>query len=226
MKKIVIFGIGKIADVAYYFFKNHSDYNIVAMTCDRDYIVSDSYEGLPVVPFDDIQNVYPPESYAMFVALGYQELNSLRERKCTEAKEKGYDLISFIHPESGIPKDTVYGENCFVMNNVCIHPKVKLGNNVFVWSGAMIGHHTEIGDNCWLTSCCNVSGVVKVRKNCFFAVGATIGHGLSIGNECFIGANALVTKSIKDGVVLVQEPTPIFRLNSRQFIRFSKFSEI
>jgi UDP-3-O-[3-hydroxymyristoyl] glucosamine N-acyltransferase len=112
------------------------------------------------------------------------------------------------------------------MNQVLIHPRVQLGNNVFVWSGAMIGHHSTIGDNCWLTSCANISGVVTVGKNCFFAVNATVAHGIKIEDECFIGANALVTKCTNPGEVYLAESTKAFRLSSRQFLRMSKFADL
>jgi acetyltransferase-like isoleucine patch superfamily enzyme len=61
-------------------------------------------------------------------------------------------------------------------------------------------------------------------KNCFLAVNATVAHGIEIGDDCFIGANALVTKTAQPGSVYLVENTKPFRLNSRQFLRMSKFS--
>jgi sugar O-acyltransferase (sialic acid O-acetyltransferase NeuD family) len=178
------------------------------------------------VPFDEITRRFPPHTHDMFVALGYQDMNALRADRCAQARELGYTLVSYVHPDSGLPVDCVHGDNCFIMNQVLIHPRVVLGNNVFVWSGAMVGHHSSIGDNCWLTSCANISGVVQTGRNCFFAVNATVGHGITLGDECFIGANALVTKNAHDGEVYVAESTKPFRLNSRQFLRMSKFSDL
>lgn len=160
----------------------------------------------------------------MFVALGYQDMNGLRTRKCAEARALGYSLASYI--DSEVPQDLVHGDNCFVMNRALIHPKVRLGNNVFVWSGAMVGHHSAIGDNCWLTSGTNISGVVTVGDNCFFAVNSTIGNSVDIGRDCFVGANALVTRKADDGQVFLAERTKPFRLNSTQFLRMSRFSDL
>lgn len=226
MKPIVLFGTGKIAEVLLYFFRHHSDHEVVACTVNRPFLPAATWQGLPVVAFEDIEQLYPPDKYAMFVAVGYQELNALRARTCADAKAKGYTLISYVHPQSGLPQDCEYGENCFIMNNVLIHPGVKLGNDVFVWSGAMIGHHSTIGDHCWLTSCANISGVVTVGKNCFFGVNATVGHNVVIGDECFIGANALVTRCAENKQVFLTENTKAFRLNSHQFLRMSNFAEL
>lgn len=224
MKPIILFGTGKIAEVLLYFFTHHSDRKIVACTADRDHMPGTEWQGLPVIPFEEIARSHPPETHDMFIAIGYQEMNTFREERCAQARRLGYTLASYVHPDSGLPSDCVHGDNCFIMNQAHIHPRVRLGNNVFVWSGAMIGHHSSIGDNCWLTSCANVSGVVTMGKNCFLAVNATVAHGIEIGDECFIGANALVTKNAQPGAVYLVENTKPFRLDSRQFLRMSKFS--
>ncbi|MEY2494823.1 MAG: hypothetical protein QOJ45_1315 [Verrucomicrobiota bacterium] len=226
MKSIVLFGTGKIAEVLFYFLRYHSDFEVAACTADRSFLPGETWQGIRAVAFEEVEQFFPPDQYGMFVALGYQELNGLRARKCSEAKAKGYSLISYVHPESGLPQDCEYGENCFIMNHVMIHPRVRLGNDVFVWSGAMIGHHSTIGDHCWLTSCANISGVVTVGKNCFFAVNATIAHNVVIGDECFIGANALVTKCTDDRQVFLAEHTKPFRLTSHQFLRMSNFAQL
>jgi len=226
MKPLVLFGSGKIAEVLLYFFRNHSDREVVACTTDRSFLPQSDWNGLPAVPFDEVARSHPPETHDMFVALGYQDLNGLRARKCAEARALGYKLPSYVHPDSGLPRDCVHGDNCFIMSQVLVHPRVKLGNNVFVWSGAMVGHHSTVGDNCWLTSCCNVSGVVTLGDNCFLAVNSTVAHSVRVGADCFIGANALVTKCSGDGEVFLAEASKPFRLNSRQFLRMSRFSDL
>lgn len=226
MKPLILFGSGKIAEVLLYFFQNHSDRKVIACTVDRNYLPGTEWQGLPVVAFDEVTRQYPPAEYDMFVALGYQEMNSLRANTCARLRALGYTLASYVHPDSGLPTDCVYGDNCFIMNHVHIHPRVILGNNVFVWSGTMIGHHSLIGDNCWLTSSANVSGVVTMGKNCFLAVNATVAHGITVGDDCFIGANALITKCADEGQVFIAERSKPQRLNSQQFLRMSRFSDI
>jgi len=53
-----------------------------------------------------------------------------------------------------------------------------------------------------------------------------VAHGIKLGDECFIGANALITKGTNNGEVYLVENTKPFRLNSRQFLRMSKFSDL
>lgn len=226
MKDIIIFGIGKIADVIQFYMREESGLPVKAFTVDGKYMQGDSFNDLPVIPFEEIEKNYPPEKYSMFVAVGYHDLNALRAQKIKEAEAKGYEIISYIHPQSSVPKDLVYGKNCFIMNTVCIHPRVKLGNNVFVWSGVMIGHHSTIGNDCWFTSSANLGGNVTIGNNCFFALNSTVSHSVSIGNEAFIGANTLIGKSLEDGKVVIAESDKPIKLNSKQFLKFSNFSNI
>lgn len=226
MKKLIIFGAGKIADVVFYYAKNECGFDVAAFTVDRQYINENEFNGLPIVPFEEITEKYPPSEYDMFIALGYHDMNSLRERKYHESRDKGYEIISVISPNCKLPENVKYGKNCFIMPPALIHPCVEIGNNVFIFSGAMIGHHSKIGDNCWLTSCTNISGVVTVGKNCFFAVNSTVGHAVKVGDECFIGANALVTKCLDSKKVVIVQTTPVFQLESDKFLKISRFSEL
>jgi sugar O-acyltransferase (sialic acid O-acetyltransferase NeuD family) len=222
-KNLIIFGIGKIADVVYYYATEECGYNVVAFVTDAAYKTSDVFHGLPVLLFDTIEEKYPPSEFDMFIGVGYQDLNNFRERKYKEAVLKGYHLVSLVSPKAEIPKNVTIGKNCFIMPSAIIHPFVEIGNNVFVWSGALIGHHSHIGDNCWLTSGCNISGTVQVESNCFFAVNSTVTNEIKIGKNCFLGANTLISKNMNDNEVAIVQSTPIFRLNSQQFLKMSNF---
>ena len=224
MKKTVLFGAGKIADVIYYLMAEESDREIAGFTVDGDYVESDTFHDLPVVPFADVQKRFPPEDFDMFVALGYQNMNSLRQERISDAEKKGYSITTFVHPNSTMPAATDLGKNCFIMNDVLIHPWVKLGDNVFVWSGALIGHHSTIGDNCWITSNANIAGVVTAGRNCFFSINATIANNVTLGDRCFLGANCLVTKDLADGAVVIEKSSELLRLNSDQFFKMSRFT--
>ncbi len=225
-KDLVIFGIGKIADVIFYYATEECGFKVAAFVVDEKYKTQEAFHGLPVVSFDHVEREYPSAKYDMFIAVGYHDLSKVRESKCNEAISKGYDLVSVISPKANVPMNVVTGVNCFIMSPAIIHPNVTIGKNVFIWSGAMVGHHSIIKDNCWLTSCCNVSGNVTVGRNSFLAVNATVGHSVTIGEECFLGANTLVTKNLDDKKVVIAESSKPIRLDSSQFLRMSSFSSL
>lgn len=222
MEKVVIFGAGKIAEVAYFYLTNDSPYEIVAFTVDEKYITNKELFGLPVVTFEEIEKLYPPNKFKMFVAISYRDLNKLRATKYNESKSKGYKLISYISSRASNFGNVEIGDNCFILENQTIQPCSKIGNDVIIWSGNHIGHHSIIGDHCFITSHVVISGSTIIEPYCFIGVNATIGHEITIGRESIIGAGCLITKSTKEKSVYIAKDTEPYALDSDHFLRFTK----
>lgn len=227
MKKLVIFGIGKIADVAYHHFLRDGGYEVVAFTCDTGWVPeSGTHYGLPVVPFESLEQRHPPESAALFVALGYHELNALRARKCVEAKARGYTLASYVSPRADLGPWVEVGENCLILDGVGIQPGATIGHNVSLWNKVLIGHHSTVSDHCWIAAGATIGGVATLGERCFVGLNATIGGELSIGEDAFIGAAALVLKSAPARSVFIAPGTEKFRLDSAAFLRMTRMVAI
>jgi sugar O-acyltransferase (sialic acid O-acetyltransferase NeuD family) len=199
MKPLVIFGIGELAALAHYYFVQDSSRQVAGFTVDAAYLKSNDFRGLPLVPFDRVQEIYPPAEFDLFVAIGYTDLNAARAQKCAEAKARGYRLASYVSTRASTWSDLVLGENCLIMEGNLIQPFVRIGNNVIVWCGSLISHHVEIGDNCFIASEVTVSGGVKIEANCFIGVNATIREHVTIGRSCIIGAGALILRDTLEG---------------------------
>ena len=191
-KPLIIFGSGDIAELAHFYFTNDSDYDVVAFTVDGDYVSSSSFCGLPLVPFADAIALYPPEKYELFVALSYSKLNAVRKEKYLAAKAMGYRLASFVSSRATLLNQGRIGENCFIFEDNTIQPFVTIGNNVTLWSGNHIGHHSVIKDHCFIASHVVVSGGVEIGEQCFVGVNATLRDHIKIGEKCVIGAGTLL----------------------------------
>ena len=222
MARLVVFGAGKIADEAYFYFKNDSPHEVVAFTVDEAHRTGREKWGLPVLPFEDIEARYPPGDVQMFVAVGYQGLNAFRARKYEECKRRGYTLASFVSSRASNVGGVEIGDNCFVLENAVIQPCAKVGRNVFLWSGNHVGHHASVGDHCYLAGQVIISGNAVVEPSCFLGVHATIGHEITVGEGSFIGAGALVTKNVPPRSVYIREDTPRYRLDAPSFLRLTK----
>ena len=191
-KRLVVFGSGDLAELAHFYFRTDSHYSVTAFTLDAAYIRETTFGGLPVVPFDDVGALYPPESHAFFVALSYSKLNAVRRDKYLAAKSLGYDLASFISSRATVLNEGRIGENCFILEDNTIQPFVTVGNNVTMWSGNHIGHHSSIGDHTFIASHAVISGGVKIGEQCFIGVNATLRDHISVGDRCVIGAGTLL----------------------------------
>lgn len=224
-KPLVIFGAGKIGEVVLHCWRQQGGREVAAVAVDAAYRKSESWHGLPLLDFEEIERSHPPGDYDLFVAIGYQELNAFRARKMEEARGKGYTLPSF-RPDRSEEGGYETGDNCFVMPGAMVHPCAQLRDGVFVWSGAIVGHHSEIGSYAWVTSGANVAGNVKLGAYSFLAINSTVVDGITLGERCFIGANALVAKSADPGSVFIEKGTDRFRLDVDQFLKLTRFQSL
>lgn len=198
MKKVLIFGHGAVARMAHFLLTHDSDHDVVATTVDRAALGQDQMFGLPSVAFEDAPSRYPPSKFAMFIAVGYSQVNGVRERKYMQAKDLGYELISYVSTKATTWPDLAIGDNCFIMEDVIIQPFVKIGSNVILWSGCHIGHESVIGDHCFISSHAVVSGRATVEANCFLGTNSTIRDGIRVARQSVIGAGAVVMNSTQE----------------------------
>ena len=215
MKKIVIFGTGELAQRIFFYLQDSED-KIVAFCANKSKIDKEELLDLPVIPFEDVKEKFPPNEFSMFIALAYSEMNKKRAKFFAEAKGKGYELYSFVHPSTKIWDEFEMGENCFILANNVIQPFVKIGNNVLIGSNNLISHNTTIGDNCFVTSNVTMGGHITMGKNCFVGLSATINQRIKIGNECIIGAGAIISKNINDKEVYAENSSSKLPQSSEQ----------
>ena len=214
--KVVVFGTGSFAQVVHFYLTHDSDHEVVAFTVHEKYRDRDEVLGLPLVAFEGLQRDFPPDSFKMYVAVGYKNVNQLRAGIYEEAKGKGYELITYVSSQCTHWGDTVIGDNCFIFEDNSIQPFVRIGNDVVIWSGNHIGHHATIGDHCFISSHVVISGHTVVGPYCFLGVNSTIRDNIQIGKSCIIGAGSLIMKSTKDGEAYVEERTRPHKLQSHE----------
>ncbi|MBK8397933.1 MAG: acetyltransferase [Leptospiraceae bacterium] len=216
MSKIVIFGAGDIAQLAKFYFDTDSEYKVVAFTVDREYKKSDEFEGLPLIAFDELEVKYPKNEYKMFIALSYSKMNRIREDKYNQAKQKGYELVSYISSKCSYISQFKNGDNCFILEDNTIQPFVKIGNNVTLWSGNHIGHHSEIHDHNFISSQVVISGHCTIKSHCFLGVNATLHNDVTIEDGTLLAAGAIISKNtVEKGVYLPAQST-LFKKNSEE----------
>lgn len=213
-KPLIIFGIDQMAEVAYFYFTNDSEYEVIAFTVDNEFRTVDSKFGLNVVNYECIEKVYPPDKYSMFIAIGTSNSNLNRKNKYIDAKNKSYNLASYISSKATIWTD-IKGDNCFILEDNTIQPYVSIGNNVILWSGNHIGHHSLIKDHCFITSHVVVSGGVTIDECSFLGVNSTIRDHIKIAKNSIIGAGAWINKDTVKSGIYKTKATELFNTDSK-----------
>jgi sugar O-acyltransferase (sialic acid O-acetyltransferase NeuD family) len=201
--KLLIIGDSAFAEIAYEYFTYDSLYEVVGFVVENEYIKNETLFGLPVLPFETIEGLYPPHETYFFAALVYTQSNQLRTRLYNLAKNKGYRPASYVSSRAFVWRNCKIGEHCFIFEDNTVQPFVRMGDNVVLWSGNHIGHHSEIGDNCFISSHVVISGFCEVGEACFLGVNSTVGNNISIGNNCTIGAGAIIVGDVPDNTTVV-----------------------
>jgi sugar O-acyltransferase (sialic acid O-acetyltransferase NeuD family) len=202
-RKLVLIGDSAFAEIAFEYFQHDSEYDVVAFSVEREFLKRDSLFGLPVIPMEEMETHYPPAEHSFFAANVYTQGNQLRTRLYEAAKAKGYTPASFISPHAFVWRNCKIGEHCFIFENNVVQPFVTIGDNVVLWSGNHIGHHSTIGSNCFVSSHVVVSGFCRVGEACFMGVNSTVSNNTNIGNNCIVGAAALVLSDVEDNQTVV-----------------------
>jgi sugar O-acyltransferase (sialic acid O-acetyltransferase NeuD family) len=218
-KPAIIFGTGSLAEVVDFYLTCDSPYRVVAFTATGDLVKEEKFLSRPVVAFEDVAKDFPPDVHEMFIAVGYRKLNRLREQYCSEARAKGYRLLTYLCSKAIHWGDTRLGDNVFIFEANTLQPFVQIGDGTILWSGNHIGHHTAIGANCFITSHVVISGHCKIGNRCFLGVNATITDNTVIGDDNIVGPGALVQKDTEAGNVHVTERAKRLSKDSGKFFQ-------
>lgn len=223
MARIVIFGIGRGADVATRYLRGDSPHEVVAYTVDDEYADRKEFMDRPVIPFSRIEKEIPPQESQMFVPLGFQRMNALRAEKFAAGKAKGYSFASYISSRSFVSGEPQIGENCFILEANVFNYDVTIGDNVVMWSANHIGDVSVVEDHVFISSHVVLSGDTTIGANSFLGVNSTISNYVRVGPRSYIGANTLIAQDTPPDSVYVTKGAPRFeQIDSLRFLQVIK----
>jgi sugar O-acyltransferase (sialic acid O-acetyltransferase NeuD family) len=207
-KPLVIFGVGDLPEQALYYFAQHAGRRIEAFTVHAEFLQCERFAGLPVLPFDEAQRRFPPETHELFVAVGYSKRNSVRRRVFDEARVLGYTLPSFVHETAVVARNVVVGANCLLRELVAVSPFAQLGDNVFVGVHSNVSHHARIASHVFIAGGALVCGRAVVGEARFIGANATVRDRIVVGAGCIVGAGAFIAEDCEAGGVYAASRTP------------------
>jgi len=120
------------------------------------------------------------------------------------------------------------------MTGIEIHPKAKIGKNLFIdhGMGVVIGETSDIGDNVTIYHMATLGGIspsinsndqreVKrhptLQDNVVVGSGAQVLGPITVGKNAKIGANAVVTKDVPENGVMVGIPAKNVGTTTEEF---------
>ena len=218
-RKLVIVGDSAFAEIAREYFDADTGYEVVAFAVETPFLKRETLHGLPVLPFETLEQRLDPARHDVFVACTYTQLNRLRQRLAADAKARGYKLASYVSPRAFVWKNVELGEHCFVFEDNTVQPFVRIGENVVLWSGNHVGHHTAIEPHVFVSSHVVISGFCSIGAHSFLGVNATIANNVKVGADNWIGPNVAVMKDTPEGALFKTEQPEPARVSALRFFR-------
>lgn len=213
---LVIYGNGAMA-ATFASYVEHR-YNLVAFTVDREFVTESDHLGKPLIPFEELASHYSPENHCVLVAVGYVQMNRLREQVAQRLVALGYPLAQFIASDLWWHKGVKIGAHSVILDHCSIHTGSLVGDNCFLSSGVNVGHDCCIGNNTWMNSGVALAGNVRVGDNCFFGVNSSVAHGVTLAPGTYVGANTLVTTATENNQVVISKPGEVYPVNSEVYL--------
>lgn len=220
MKPVVIFGIGAFADQTMFYFQHDSAFRVAAFSVDQAYIKEPTFHGKPVVPFETLEEEFPPTDFDVFVAMGYSNLNQHRAERIGLVRAKGYKMVSYLHSSVTVAPDLVHGENCFVSERIALQPFCRLGHGVVILTATATGHDVKFQDYCYVAGGCIIGANTTIGPYSFLSLNVTVRPNVTIGKSVILGTGALLLEDAPDGSVYIPKGTPRAPRSSRLYQKF------
>lgn len=225
-RKIVLYGTGATAKMLH------------AIITANDHavhgVVDDALEE-PALNFNGFAQVFPaqslsrycgdPSEYVIYLGIGYQhgaELNARRRELRDRLIEEGYSVGTMVTSGHLDYRQFEVNDGSLILPNVVMHPNAKVGLNVYLSSGVVLGHDTVVENHAWLNANVSVDGGAIIGLGSVVGSGAVIGAGVKLGHHTLVGPGAVVLRHTRPYSVHLAADTVEHRFDSTTFMRMRR----
>ena len=198
-KNYVIYGDTHFAEELFNIISFEGRDCVVAFTNDKAFMTRKAIQGLPVIPFDELNKTLDVP-FEVLLAYGYTKMNSLREKVYNECKYVGIKVGTYISANALCYTNGI-GEGSMVWPNVYIGPGTNIGRCNIIQASCTLAHDNKIGDFNYLAPGVVLGGRVSIANYCFLGLNCTVKSDVSLPDQTLLGCgcNMLETSNINGG---------------------------
>jgi sugar O-acyltransferase (sialic acid O-acetyltransferase NeuD family) len=222
MQRIILAGNGIAASNLLPHIAADDRYQIVGVTADDEFVASGGLDGFETIPLSLALQAFPPTAARVIMAIGYGDLNRVRESVFGRIKHAGYAVETFVHPSAYVSRDAVVGEGCLILPGAVVEPGVTVGVNSVVWSNVTLAHDCQVAEHCWIAAGTVVSGHARIHRNTFVGVNATIVNDVTVGEYSLVGAAAFISRNTRPHSVYLARSAEPLRFSAEEYAQHFK----
>lgn len=207
MKQLIIIGAGGMGrtlnDMARESTGYGTEYEIKGFI-DDNLSALDGYKNYP--PMLGTVQDYAPTPDEVFVC----SIGGLARKKCMEEIiARGGKFLTMIHKTARIGTNVQVGEGTIIGAYTTLGADVKVGKYNLIQSYTVIGHDSRIGDwNRIDTHVTLVGGTIMENEAVIYS-SAMINHNVTIENNARVAACSFVIRKVKSGTTVVGNPAKV-----------------
>ncbi len=195
-KNIVIAGLTDFSSLMKLYVEQTTASRVVAFAVEKQYITSSDFAGLPVVAMEELDQSCFSGNFSVLNAIGYRQMNRLRARIHRLLKDRGCELLTYVHPSATV--NSPLGEGCIVLENCSIGFRNSIGCGGLFWSGVVIAHDAAIADFTYWAPGAVCCGNVTVGERCFIGANATLRNRISLAEGTLVGAGVYMSRTVSE----------------------------
>lgn len=194
--KVIVFGTSDFAKQIGFYISQSKEYELAYFCVNKDYYTENEFIDKRILVFEEDLDNLPRTEFKFVIAVGYKQMR-IRKKIFEMIKNKGFNLINFIHPTATI-MGKIKGEGNIILSNVIVEPFSEIYDNNIIWSNSLLCHDSIVGSHNFIAASSVIGGFSKVLENNFIGFNSVVKENIIIDKEVLIGAKSLVLKSPED----------------------------
>lgn len=204
MKNLVIIAAGGMGRTLYDMARESCGYEtefIIKGFIDDNLQVLDTYEGYP--PVLDRISTYVPQQEDVFVC----SIGGETRKKCMgELIQRGGHFINLIHRTARIGTNVKMGQGNVIGAYTSIGSEVVIGNYNMIQSYTVIGHDVRMGDWNRIDTHVTCVGGTIIENEVDIYTSSVLNHGVVVEDGAHVGACSFVIRRVKTGTTVMGNP--------------------
>lgn len=205
-KQFLIYGTGGFAREVFWLAENSVDTGVTLGFIDDHAVERQTLHGVPVLPLEAAARRFPGAGFV--AAVGNP---GTRRRLVTGALKAGLEPVTLVHKRVERSKTVSIGPGAVICAGSILTVDIIVGEYAQINLDCTVGHDCVLEPYVTLAPGVHISGNVRLHVDAYIGTGACIINGssdapLTIGRNAIVGAGAVVTKPVPDGVTVMGVP--------------------
>ncbi len=132
--------------------------------------------------------------------------NVARKRIFLALEADGAQFATAVHRAVVLAPDVAVGTGTMICAGVVVNVGTRIGRNAIVNTSCSIDHHCVIEDHVHVAPGVRLGGNVTIGEGTLVGIGATVLPGVKVGARAVVGGGSVVVRDVPSGITIAGNP--------------------